>query len=197
MFVRRRSFRIFKVCAIIGGLTFLGIAGFGIYSGITEEMDATGWLVNLFIALLGIALMIGGIYIHIILGNANAGKKDNTIQIVYTIIYQGKTQIMENIDILKAYMQSLVFGEEILIRLTPEYFGLMEWKFIKIKNQYLSFVQIHKKDKIVQYFIMPRTNVEEAIKPFMEVFEEHKAIDTSNLIDMKRYQSVLDVYKLK
>lgn len=196
MFVRR-SFWTFKVCAIIVGLIFLGGAGFGIYSGITEGMDATGWLINLFMAVLGIALMMGGIYIHKVLGNANAGKKDDTIQVVYTIIYQGKTQTMENIDILKAYMKTLVSGEEILIRLTPEYFGLMEWKFIKIKNQYLSFVQIHKKDKIVQYFVMPRTNVEEAIKPFIEVFEEHKAVDTSNLIDMKRYQSVLDVYKLK
>lgn len=196
MFVRR-SFWTFKVCAIIAGLIFLGGAGFGIYSGITEGMDATGWLINLFMAVLGIALMMGGIYIHKVLGNANAGKKDDTIQVVYTIIYQGKTQTMENIDILKAYMKTLVSGEEILIRLTPEYFGLMEWKFIKIKNQYLSFVQIHKKDKIVQYFVMPRTNVEEAIKPFIEVFEEHKAVDTSNLIDMKRYQSVLDVYKLK
>lgn len=196
MFVRR-SFWTFKVCAIIVGLIFLGGAGFGIYSGITEGMDATGWLINLFMAVLGIALMIGGIYIHKVLGNANAGKKDDTIQVVYTIIYQGKTQTMENIDILKAYMKTLMSGEEILIRLTPEYFGLMEWKFIKIKNQYLSFVQMHKKDKNVQYFLMPRTNVEEAIKPFIEVFEEHKAVDTSNLIDMKRYQSVLDVYKLK
>lgn len=196
MFVRR-SFWTFKVCAIIAGLIFLGGAGFGIYSGITEGMDATGWLINLFMAVLGIALMMGGIYIHKVLGNANAGKKDDTIQVVYTIIYQGKTQTMENIDILKAYMKTLVSGEEILIRLTPEYFGLMEWKFIKIKNQYLSFVQIHKKDKIVQYFVMPRTNVEEAIKPFIEVLEEHRAVDTSNLIDMKRYQSVLDVYKLK
>ena len=196
MFVRR-SFWTFKVCAIIVGLIFLGGAGFGIYSGITEGMDATGWLINLFMAVLGIALMIGGIYIHKVLGNANAGKKDDTIQVVYTIIYQGKTQTMENIDILKAYMKTLMSGEEILIRLTPEYFGLMEWKFIKIKNQYLSFVQMHKKDKNVQYFLMPRTNVEEAIKPFIEVFEEHKAVDTSNFIDMKRYQSVLDVYKLK
>lgn len=196
MFVRR-SFWTFKVCAIIAGVIFMVGAAFGIYGGITEGMDTTGWLINLFMAVLGIALMVGGIYIHKVLGNANAGKKDESIQVVYMITYQGKTQTMETMDMLKAYMQTLAQGEEILIQLAPEYFGLKEWKFIRIKNQYLSFVQLHKKDKMIQYFIMPRTNVEEAIKPFAEVYEEKKAVNTSNLIDMKRYQSVLDVYKLK
>ncbi len=196
MFVRR-SFWTFKIGAIISGTIFIVAAGFGIYTGIKEGMDTTGWLINIFMAVLGVALMAGGIYIHKVLGNANAGKKDENIQVAYAISYQGKTQAMESLDLLKVYMQTLVPGEEILIELSPEYFGLMEWKFIKIKKQYISFVQIHKRDKMIPYFIMPRTSVDEAIKPFAEVFVEHKAINTANLIDMKRYQSVLDVYKLK
>ena len=196
MFVRR-SFWTFKVCAIIVGTIFLAIGGLGIYNGITEGADTIAWLFYIFMAVLGIALMVGGIYIHKVLGNANAGKKDESIRVVYTITYRGTTQTLENMELLKSYMQTLAPEEEILIRLAPEYFGLSEWKFIKKKNQYFSFVQIHKKDKLIQYFIMPRNNIDEAVVPFMEVFEEHKAVNTSKLIDMKRYQAVLDVYKLK
>ena len=196
MFVRR-SFWSFKVGAIFIGTVLVVASGFGIYKGITEGMDITGWLINIFMGVLGIALMAGGIYIHKVLGNANAGKKDENIKVAYSITYRGKTQPMETLDLLKAHMQTLVPGEEIVVELTPEYFGLTEWKFIKIKNQYISFVQIHKKDKLISYFIMPHTNADVAIMPLVEVFAEHKAINTANLIDMKRYQSVLEVYKLK
>ncbi len=196
MFVRR-SFWTFKVCAIFAGVSFLVIAGLGIYGGITDGMETEGWLINIFIAVLGIALLVGGIYIHKVLGNANAGKKDESIQVVYTITYRGQMQTLENINLLKTYMQTLVPGEEIVVRLTPEYFGLTEWKFFKIKNQYLSFVQIHKKDKMISYFIVPHNNINEAVAPFVEVFVERKAVNTANLIDIKRYQAVLDYYKLK
>ena len=196
MFVRR-SFWTFKVCAIFTGASFLVIAGLGIYGGITEGMEPKGWLINIFMAVLGIALLIGGIYVHKVLGNANAGKKDESIQVMYAITYRGQTHTLENINQLKSYMQSLVPGEEIVVRLMPEYFGLAEWKFIKIKNYYLSFVQIHKKDKMISYFIVPHNNMNEAVAPFAEVFVERKAVNTSNLIDMKRYHAVLEYYKLK
>lgn len=44
---------------------------------------------------------------------------------------------------------------------------------------------------------MPQSSVSIAMSPFNEVFVEHKAIDTSNLISMNRYQAVLDVYNLR
>ena len=92
MFVRR-SFWTFKIGAIISGTIFIVAAGFGIYTGIKEGMDTTGWLINIFMAVLGVALMAGGIYIHKVLGNANAGKKMKIYKLPMRLAIKGKHRL--------------------------------------------------------------------------------------------------------
>lgn len=192
----KRSFKMFKLLASMVGVFFIVLSCMAIYECIETGADTTHWFIYIFFIMLGLALIIGAFFIHKLLRNDNAGKVDSTIKVSYHITYQGKTQPLENIAILTNHLNQIAADEEIIIRLTPEYFGLTDWTFIKKCNWYFSFVHIRKKNKLVQYFIMPRTDIAEVLKPFKEVFEEHKAIDTSNLISMDIYQNVLEFYKL-
>lgn len=193
----KRSFGLFKLFAFLGGIAFICFDVMGLNAGIEEGLPKSGYVVFVFIGILGIALLLSAIIMHLYLGNKNKGKKDESIYVSYAVSYRGNTQMLENASQLSKMLGEMHSGEEISIHLTPEYYGLTDWKFIKRKDHYISFVWIHKRNKTIQYFIMPEKYTSIAMNPFIEVFEEHKAINTSKLISMKRYQGVLDVYNLK
>lgn len=196
MFVKR-SYSTFKFGAFFVGTAFIVLSIAGIITGFVEGMDLTLCLISILFFVLGVGLMAGGFYITKVLGNDNAGKIDTSIEVKYDMTCKGETGALETMEALTEAMRNLVPGEEIMVRLTPEYFGLTDWKFIKIKYQYVSFVHVTKKEKTTEYFLMPQASVEDALAPFKEVFEERKAINTANLMSMNRYQAVLEYYKLK
>ncbi len=196
MFIKR-SFGLFKLFAFLGGIAFICFAAMGLYTGMEEGLPLKGLIVFVFIGILGIILFVSAVAMYLYLGNKNKGKKDESIYVSYAVTYRGNIQVLENASQLSKMLESMYSGEEITIHLTPEYYGLTDWKFIKQKDHYISFVWIHKRNKTIQYFIMPEKYTSIAMNPFIEVFEEHKAINTSKLISMKRYQGVLDVYNLK
>lgn len=193
---KKRSYKAFILFGGLGGILYLVISSILIYEAIVSGADTDMWCVSIFIFLIGIALLVGAIYIHEICRNHNAGKMDKSICVTYNIISGETTRTLDSIDSLINELKALVPNKEIVIQLSTEYFGLTEWRFFKKGNWYFSFVYIYKKDKIIQYFIMPRTKIEEALQPFREVFEQQKAVNTKNLINMNKYQCVLEFYKL-
>lgn len=185
---RRQDWRAFTILAILVGILFVVIG----FNAITGEQIGPG----IAFIIMGVGLAIGAVVAVKTFANTNAGKQDNSIVVQYTMLAGGNTTVLTDIAALKSELANLTSNQEILVTLSPEYFGLMSWKFTKLKNQYVSFVQIRKKDKVLEYFIMPNTDVNSAIAPFASVFEEHKAVNTANLIEMKRFQAVCEYYKL-
>ncbi|MBQ7774411.1 MAG: hypothetical protein IJ379_00675 [Lachnospiraceae bacterium] len=185
---RRQDWRVFAILGILVGILFV-VTGF---NAITGEQIGPG----IVFIIMGAALSIGAVAAVKTFANTNAGKQDNSILVQYTMIVDGSTTMLRDIASLKSELANLTSHQEILVTLSPEYFGLMSWKFTKLKNQYVSFVQIRKKDKVFEYFIIPNPDINSAIAPFVSVFEEHKAVNTAVLINMKRFQSVCEYYKL-
>lgn len=187
----------FIILAAVYGIFFLVMSGFGFYDCITTHEENANWMIPVLILIMGLALLVGAVFVYVLFCNTNAGKTDRTIRISYEITYKGRTELLISTEDLISHLNVLAEGEEIIVQLIPEYFGLIAWKFIKKNNWYITFVNIHKKDKCVQYFLIPHKDIAELLKPFREVYEEHKAIDTSNLLSMKRYENLLEFYKIK
>lgn len=185
---RRQDWRFFVILAVLGGALLIGLG--------VMMITKAGTVPGICMILLGLALMAGAVVLFKIFFNTNMGKKDESIEVNYQMQWDSGVASLERLEDLKDKLQMLEPGQEILVRLTPEYFGLVSWKFFKKKDQYLSFVTLHKKDKTQEFFVMPTEDVEDAVKHFANVFVDHNAVNTANLIEMKRYQSVLEYYRL-
>ncbi len=187
---KKQDWRLFVIFGALVGLLFVGL-GIAIITSGAEPLAGAAFII------MGLALAIGVVAVFKIFANANAGKKDDSIQVQYTMSINGHTEPLTDMPRLIYELENMPNNQEILITLSPEFFGLMAWKFTKLKNQYISFVQLRKKDKIRDFFLMPVQNAENAVTAFAEVFEEHRAVNTSNLIEMKRFEAVCAYYDLK
>ncbi len=194
---RKQSAPMFVVFALLIGILFI-VGGIALIVAYTSDVQAQSEMlyVSIVIIILGVLLIIGGIIGIKVFGNANIGKSDKNVVINFQMEINGNVQQITHPVIIRDVLANLKEGTELNVTLTPEFFGLTSWKFVKIKGYYMSFPTIHKKDKYIQYFTMPNKNVESTLEPFMEVYVEKKAVNTSNLMDMKRYGAVMDYYKL-
>ena len=154
----RQNEKVFIILATLFGVFFLIMSGFGIYDCITTDEETANWMIPVLILIMGLALLAGAIFVYVLFCNTNAGKTDRTIRISYEITYKGRTELLISTEDLINYLNLLAEGEEIIVHLIPEYFGLIAWKFMKKNNWYITFVNIHKKDKYVQYFLIPHKN---------------------------------------
>lgn len=192
----KRSWSMFLFGAIVFAVIFLGCSIVMINTAVKTEVPGEFIVMAIVLGLLGIGLLIGCIAAFKMLANTNIGKKDDSIVVQYQMEIEGQIQQLSDAQVLKDELINLPGDKGIKITLSPEYFGLMSWKFIKLKGHYISFVQIRKKDKVLEYFIYPAKDVNKVLEPFLEVFREHKAVNTQNLLDMKRYKAVLEYLKL-
>lgn len=189
---RKQDWRLFVFfgCLCGAGLAYAGIRI--LLSAIQENQTGGALACGIIFIILGIGLAIGATVMVRAFCNVNAGKKDNSIIIQFQMETDGKQQVLLESSVLKNELMNLPEGKEILVTLTPEYFGPVSWKFIKRKNLYVSFVKLHKKDKYREYFIIPEGSIDKALAPFLAVFEQHEAVNTADLIDMKRYEAFSD-----
>lgn len=185
------------ILAILIGILLIAVSVMVLISGADQGNISEVALGAGLIAAIGIFLLAGAVILYRCVGNTNAFKRDDSVEISYSIMIDDRMEPLTDIQFLKEQLLKETPGSEILVELCPEYFGLKSWKFCNVNGLYVSFVQIHKKDKYIQYFTMPREDVEEAVKEFSEVFADHKAVDTSKLISMSRYKAVLEYYKLQ
>ncbi len=189
MFRRRRSWKLFTLFGILVGLLFVGL-GIAILAADAPVAAGAALIV------MGVALFVGAIAAFRTFANANAGKKDESINVRYAMHAGDRVQGLTGAATLKYELQNMGDGGEVLVELSPEYFGLMSWKFTRRKGHYISFVRMRKKDKVLEYFVMPNRDVDGAMAPFLKVFEGHEAVDTSILIAMKRFEAVCAYYQI-
>lgn len=192
---RKQNWVAFMILACLFGTAMVVLGVVTIVQCIREEN--TGFILPMVvIVLLGAGLFVGSIWAWKTFGNANIGKKDNSIIVTYQMAMGSAVHSLTDMNRLKDVLADIRSDQEVLITLTPEYFGLMSWKFIKVKDYYISFVDIRKKDRVLSYFVMPNQDLDAALQPFADVFQKHMAVNTSKLIDKKRYEAVMDFYKL-
>lgn len=184
----KRSFKTFRIAAIFGGIFFIA-TGIGACKG--------NLIAGLFIILLGVGLFIGGIAVAVFLFPRQK-EIDESTPINYTVFMNGKPQTMHKPEEIEGAYRNIKAGEELVVSFSPAYSGIISWKFIKIKNQYISFPTLQSKNgEPVTFFTMPMLDVKDAMKQFCDVVVDRKTIDKSTCINMKRYKAVLEFYKLE
>ena len=192
---RRQSMPIFCVLSILFGGFMVAFGGYGLYQVLSMEHTNDVVFGIGFMVLMGLVLLITGICLTV--SNYSSRKKikaDEEIQ--YKLVTTGRICDIKDANELVNAVSQLASGEELTVSITPACGGVTEWKFIKIKKQYISFPTIEKNGKSTQFFIMPKSDLNDATKMFVELMRDRKGVDKSELISMKKYKSVLAYYKL-
>lgn len=181
---------------LIGGF-MVGFGGYGLFKVLSENPDEQTAIYGIgFMVLMGLILLIAGICLTVKNYSPRqkvADKEEST----FKMVTKAGTRDIKDANELISAVNSLVSGEEVMVYISPVCGGIKEWKFKRIKNQYLSFPTVEKKGKIKEYFTMPTSNINDATAMFVELMRDGRSVDFGKLIDIKRYSAVLEVYKLK
>lgn len=154
MFRKARSYDTFKVVAIFLGLFFI-IIGIGACSG--------NLIAGIFIILLGLGLSVAGILVEAFLFS-HQKRIDASFPLNYSVYLNGQPLPISAPEQIAATYGRIQPGEELDVFFSPPYADVVSWKFIKIKNQYLSFPTLQgKNDQLVTFFTMPQSNANTTI----------------------------------
>jgi len=197
MFVKR-SWPMFWIGAFICSPVFIFIGVAIIVNKVKGEDIPTGAVVFAALSIIvGLTLLIAAICTLVAL-KGHQTKLDKSAIVTYTVTYNDKSFILNGIDDLYEAIFNLKDKESLLIKPSQVYGGLSLWEIQRNQNWIFSFVTIQKKNgKEQKYFVMPKKNATEVARPFIDLYMDNKTLDYSQLIDMKRYNAVLEYYKLE
>ena len=193
---QKQDWRLFLIFAILVALLLIFLTVNAVMAGIENGFsnDTIGLLIlGTVLTLIAIAGVFWGVSTFC---NLNAGKRDASMNVQFLMSVGGQEQPLTDIEVLRNEMLSNPNGEDIIITLSPEYYGLASWTIVRSNGWYINFVIMHKGDKFVTYFICPFSNIDVAINDFRNVFVNKEAVDTSVLSNMRHYKGSLEVFHL-
>ncbi len=185
----------FTILGTLGGILMGAIGLINLVSTITSGEGAPV-VVGIFFLLLGLGLLAGVYWVAKNLLKTNVVSHDMT-GITFTMNIGGQTQTLADEGMFRNTLLNMKDDEELLVTVNPAFQGLVSWRFTRKGMYYISFVTLQKKDKCKEYFIVPEKDINEAIAPFLEVFVDHKAVDFTKCIEMKRYEAVLEYMRIQ
>lgn len=152
---QKQDWRLFLIFAILVALLLIFLTVNAVMAGIENGFsnDTIGLLIlGTVLTLIAIAGVFWGVSTFC---NLNAGKRDASMNVQFLMSVGGQEQPLTDIEVLRNEMLSNPNGEDIIITLSPEYYGLASWTIVRSNGWYINFVKMHKGDKFVTYFICP------------------------------------------
>ncbi|MCQ2535166.1 MAG: hypothetical protein MJ172_11475 [Clostridia bacterium] len=196
MFKRSRSLPAFVVLGLIIGLILVGAGIYFINLVINEGADdmimgAVGALI------VGVILVIMAIYFAVMSWGSPAGRSSNKdFAISVEVDHRLVSSYQATVSPKEEYVNSLKDGKDVSFIFDPDFLGMRKITLRKIGGAYYTFVSYSNETSGYDFFLMPRQNAAERLNEVCACIENRKPISNSQLIKIKKYKSILSVYKV-